>query len=235
MKRAVALFTATAVRGAAIVGARPARTREPPGPGSGSPIAGPRRPPRCRLLVDRLAAVGNHDDRSDGMRRIDVLADQLAQLARPSGIRVGAAVVGEARRDRRAAALRAGSRRARMLAGARQDRVSSGRGRRVLRLSLAVIISSWIFSPGRMPTIGCSHSGPIASATSSDAVADGILGTKISPPQRVLDRPQHHVHAFLQRDVEAGHRRIGDRQHAARRACSRKNGMTEPRLPITLP
>jgi len=58
----------------------------------------------------------------------------------------------------------------------------------VLKLSLAVIISSCIFSPGRTPTTGCSHSGPIAIATS----VDGLRSARAAMLRTVaLSAPAH--------------------------------------------
>ena len=51
-----------------------------------------------------------------------------------------------------------------------------------------------------------------------------------------LEVLEHEVDALLQRDPEAGHARIGDRQMSAPSAISLlKNGTTEPREPTTLP
>src|SRR5690606_32752315 len=46
-----------------------------------------------------------------------------------------------------------------------------------------------------------------------DPVA-GYFGYEDFTAFGVFNGPQHHVNAFLQADIEAGHARIGDRQHA---------------------
>ena len=54
-----------------------------------------------------------------------------------------------------------------------------------------------------------------------DPVA-GDLGHEQFAAQCMLQRPQHHGHAFAQYDVEAGHRRISDRQHAGFRLLQKE-------------
>ena len=62
----------------------------------------------------------------------------------------------------------------------------------------------------------------------------GILGTKTSPPPMRAEALDDELDRLLERDPEARHPLVGDREHA-RRACALKSGITLPRLPTTLP
>ena len=96
-------------------------------------------------------------------------------------------------------------------------------------------ITSWSFSPGRMPIILTGRSGAMAFARSI-ILMDGILGTKSSPPfMRVkffrtkstasLRRSQNLVMSLWVTGIS----------FAPRSMRPRKNGTTLPREPMTLP
>ena len=64
----------------------------------------------------------------------------------------------------------------------------------------------------------------------------GIFGTKISPPRIAPSTAMHEVDALVERDPEARHALVGDREDArSRDELAGRTGSRCPRLPITLP
>ena len=202
--------------------AQRARTPRPPGPGQPVAPEDLRRPRRCRRRRWLGGRRGSRR-RSGPRRRSSSGVEPLV---------VGVAGVDEVVVERLAVHQRVLRRSTR---GARAGRRTRRRSSMAWRASSAVSSSSCSFSPGRMPMIVAGHAGGHRLGEVDDPhrrdLRDEDLAAVACAPGRAAPgrRPG-------QRDPEAGHALVGDREPAVSSSCSlEQRERPSPREPTTLP